>query len=432
MFSLGGMPTGPRPAERSSHGRCAERPASAGRRSPERHRVRRRRRSRVRAVASAEPRSPRPRACGHRDSRAATGGLIRAGDSLRPSSVSTNTCAKRAERRLVYTSAPALPGDRRSDRGIKDVRENCTGSSCAGADRAAPVRGGDSDAPRRRRTPGTAARRCRSRSTSRNPRSSSRSTIRRSAKYPFIDVHNHQDRDMSAEDRGKLVADMDRINLQVMVNLSGAARDRVREGHRNLPGRYPGRFVVFANLDFAGLEEPGWAERTPRSCAPTSRNGATGLKIYKDLGMDVKDAQRQARPGRRSAPRSGLGRTCAELGIPVLIHTADPAPFLRAEGQVQRALARAERAPRARPRPPRQTRPGSSSSAEQHDLFAEAPEARIFIDAHLGWLGERPRAARQAARRAAERLHRDRRRARRARTPAARRARLVRSSTRTG
>ena len=29
------------------------------------------------------------------------------------------------------------------------------------------------------------------------------------AKYPFIDVHNHQDRDQSAADVAKLVADMD-------------------------------------------------------------------------------------------------------------------------------------------------------------------------------------------------------------------------------
>src|SRR6516162_7966785 len=42
------------------------------------------------------------------------------------------------------------------------------------------------------------------------------------AKYPFIDVHNHQDRDMSAAEAARLVADMDRINLRVMVNLSGS------------------------------------------------------------------------------------------------------------------------------------------------------------------------------------------------------------------
>ena len=49
---------------------------------------------------------------------------------------------------------------------------------------------------------------------------------RTKAKYPFIDVHNHQRRDISAEDVTKLVADMDRIGLAVMV-VMGAVVSRV-------------------------------------------------------------------------------------------------------------------------------------------------------------------------------------------------------------
>ena len=39
------------------------------------------------------------------------------------------------------------------------------------------------------------------------------------AKYPFIDVHNHQSRGLTPECVDKLVADMDALNLRVMVNL---------------------------------------------------------------------------------------------------------------------------------------------------------------------------------------------------------------------
>ena len=55
---------------------------------------------------------------------------------------------------------------------------------------------------------------------------------RTKAKYPFIDVHNHQRRDMSAADVDKLVADMDRIGLSVMVNLSGGSGDSLKQGWR--------------------------------------------------------------------------------------------------------------------------------------------------------------------------------------------------------
>ncbi len=42
---------------------------------------------------------------------------------------------------------------------------------------------------------------------------------RTGAKYPFVDIHNHQ-RLMSPEQVDQLVHDMDSINLRVMVNLT--------------------------------------------------------------------------------------------------------------------------------------------------------------------------------------------------------------------
>ena len=106
------------------------------------------------------------------------------------------------------------------------------------------------------------------------------------AKYPFIDVHNHQDRDMTAEDAAKLVADMDRINLRVMVNLSGGSGEELEKGRRNLTGRYPGRFVVFANVDYAGIETPGWGERAAARLAEDVRRGAQGCLLYTSDAAD--------------------------------------------------------------------------------------------------------------------------------------------------
>src|SRR5262245_60868257 len=56
------------------------------------------------------------------------------------------------------------------------------------------------------------------------------------AKYPFIDVHNHQDTDLSAKAVAKLVADMDAMNMRVMVNLSGGQGETFARGLKNLKG----------------------------------------------------------------------------------------------------------------------------------------------------------------------------------------------------
>src|SRR5215510_10918645 len=76
------------------------------------------------------------------------------------------------------------------------------------------------------------------------------------SKFPFIDVHNHQRRRMEKDKLDKLVRDMDSINLQVMVNLSGGYGDELAATIKNMKGNYPKRFIVFANINFKGLDDP--------------------------------------------------------------------------------------------------------------------------------------------------------------------------------
>ena len=79
------------------------------------------------------------------------------------------------------------------------------------------------------------------------------------AKFPFIDVHGHQYR-MSEQDLGPVVAAMDTLNLQVMVNLSGRSGEVLKKALENANTNYPGRFVVFANVDFSQVGSPNWTE----------------------------------------------------------------------------------------------------------------------------------------------------------------------------
>src|SRR5258707_4077619 len=74
------------------------------------------------------------------------------------------------------------------------------------------------------------------------------------AKYPFVDIHNHQDPvEMSPEQVAQLVKDMDGLNMAVMNNLSGRSGAEFQKGWANLGGRYPKRFTQFANVDFSKI-----------------------------------------------------------------------------------------------------------------------------------------------------------------------------------
>lgn len=204
------------------------------------------------------------------------------------------------------------------------------------------------------------------------------------AKFPFIDVHGHQNGRQSAESLARLIGEMDEINLAVMVNLSGGFGDRLAGTIRNIEGAYPGRFVTFANVDFSGLGETGWTERATEQFEADIRRGAKGLKIFKNLGLSVRDVagERVAVDDPRLDP---IWAKAGELGVPVLIHTGDPSEFWQPhDAQNERWLEL-----QLRPRRQRYGSPGPSWDAliaEQHRMFRKHPET-TFISAHLGWLG---------------------------------------------
>jgi predicted TIM-barrel fold metal-dependent hydrolase len=227
------------------------------------------------------------------------------------------------------------------------------------------------------------------------------------AKYPFVDVHNHQGRmaEYGEAEWAEILAAMDAMNMAVMVNLSGRGFRRVEQPDgttrfgmggtdslgravENAAAAAPGRFVVFANVDFDGIGQAGWTERAVAALEADVAAGARGLKIYKSLGMGTTDASGARVPV--NDPRlDPIWAKCGELGIPVLIHSADPAPFWEPRTKEN------ERLLELMERPGRYQGDGQGEGgvppfeeilAEQHDVFRKHP-GTTFIDAHLGWLG---------------------------------------------
>ncbi len=201
------------------------------------------------------------------------------------------------------------------------------------------------------------------------------------AKFPFIDVHNHQGR-MPDIDLNTLLTEMDKLNMQVMVNLSGQSGEAIKKSVANIKKNSPKRFIVFANVDFRGVGNDGWEATTAQQLEEDVRNGANGLKIFKNLGFSVNDVS-----GKRVTiddPRlDPVWKKAGELGIPVLIHTADPKPFWQPlDADNERWLELVINPNRKRS----DTNPVAWDTliAEQHRMFKKHPKT-TFIAAHFGW-----------------------------------------------
>src|SRR5665213_3086636 len=113
------------------------------------------------------------------------------------------------------------------------------------------------------------------------------------ARYPFIDVHSHQTSIGSQQLVDELVNDMDLLNLRVMVNLSGGYGSTLSGRIASLEGRHPSRFVTFANIDFSQVDASDYSQRAASQLEEDVKNGARGLKIFKNLGMDLLDNRSQ-------------------------------------------------------------------------------------------------------------------------------------------
>jgi predicted TIM-barrel fold metal-dependent hydrolase len=157
-----------------------------------------------------------------------------------------------------------------------------------------------------------------------------RTTVTR-ARVSAVDAHTHLGRWLTAgawaaPDVAALTALMDSCNIAAIVNLDGRWGDELEENLDRYDRRHPGRFATFCHVDWAALSGPGAETKLAGSLERSVSAGARGLKVWKDLGLHVRDAgHRLVLP---DDPRlDALWETAGRLGVPVAIHTADPVAF---------------------------------------------------------------------------------------------------------
>jgi predicted TIM-barrel fold metal-dependent hydrolase len=155
---------------------------------------------------------------------------------------------------------------------------------------------------------------------------------------PVVDVHNHLGRWLTPdgqwmiEDVGALLAVMDACDVATVVNLDGRWGNELTENLARYDHRHAGRFVTFAHLDWAAAFARRRADDVVRELVSqvddAVARGARGFKVWKDLGLSVRDADRRLvmPDDERLLPAF---EAIGAHGVPVLIHTADPVAFFQ-------------------------------------------------------------------------------------------------------
>ena len=149
------------------------------------------------------------------------------------------------------------------------------------------------------------------------------------AKYYVIDVHNHVNDAMGIDEHmppQQVVKIMDDTNVKTIVILTGMWGDKLQHVIDEMVKPYPGRFIVFEQIDFSKIDDPNFSQEMVTQLDDSVRRGARGLKQLKDLGLTYRD-----KSGKLIAiddPRlDPIWEEAGRLGIPVSIHTSDPEAF---------------------------------------------------------------------------------------------------------
>ena len=118
---------------------------------------------------------------------------------------------------------------------------------------------------------------------------------------------------------------MDDWGIEAIVNLDGMWGDELDANLDRYDRAHPGRFATFAQWDRELFARDDWAGLGAQM-ADSARRGARGLKVWKDLGLHLRDARRRVGDARRRR-LDPVWDAVAAAGIPVTIHVADPVAF---------------------------------------------------------------------------------------------------------
>lgn len=145
------------------------------------------------------------------------------------------------------------------------------------------------------------------------------------AKFPVIDMHSHYNYAKSVQEIEAWIALMDKFGIEKVVLLTQSTGARF-DSIYNVYSPYLDRFELWCGFDYTGYEEPGWGETAIRELERCAKVGARGVGELGDKGLG--ETFSRPVPGKGMHPddkrMQPLFQKCAELGLPVSLHTGDP------------------------------------------------------------------------------------------------------------
>ncbi|HOZ20881.1 MAG TPA: amidohydrolase family protein [bacterium] len=143
------------------------------------------------------------------------------------------------------------------------------------------------------------------------------------ARFPVIDAHSHAYAE-TPEQIAQWVRNLDQAGVEKVFILSyehGARFDSIYAEY----AKYPGRFEIWCGIDNAGYDQPGWGEKAVAELERCYKAGARGVGELGDKGKGLVYGRTPALGMHLDDPRMDpVLEKCADLGMPVNIHVADP------------------------------------------------------------------------------------------------------------
>lgn len=143
-------------------------------------------------------------------------------------------------------------------------------------------------------------------------------------KFPVIDIHNHLGKLDKMEDYLQV---MTKAGVETAISLDGHSKNFFYRDHLKKSNAVAGnRVLVFFAPEWERIDEKDFGVNEARRLEEAVRLGARGIKVYKRLGLTVKDQSGKVIPG-DDLRLDPVWAKCGELGIPVLMHVSDPKAF---------------------------------------------------------------------------------------------------------